>query len=109
MGTRASMSPAPAAFVASSRSSTGRSTDLVISTVSSSEIVNATSTATTTSSPRSVSEAVPSVERPLTTTPVITFTIGSAPSSFHRSGTPARTAGKSPGRCAGQVGRARGA
>ena len=54
--------------------------------------MNATSTATSTSSPRSSSEALPSVDRPLTTTPVMTLISGSAPSSFQRSGTPARRA-----------------
>jgi hypothetical protein len=56
--------------------------------VSSSEIVNATRTAITTSSPSSWSSACPSVESPLTTTPVITLMSGSAPSSFQRRGTP---------------------
>jgi hypothetical protein len=60
--------------------------------------VNATSTATTTSSPRSWSSALPSVESPLTTTPVITLMSGRAPSSFQRSGTPSDAPVKSGGR-----------
>ena len=69
------------------------------STVSSIEIVNATTTATITSMPRSRSDALPVVESPLTTTPVITLISGSAPRSFHRSGTPAGCPAQSGGRC----------
>ena len=88
IGTRASRSPLFTASVAFSSASTGWVTERVTSSVSSSEIVNATSNATTTSNPRSSSCAVPLVDSPLTTTPVITLISGSAPSSFQRSGTP---------------------
>ena len=86
--------------VAFTRSRTGERIDFVTSRVSSSEIVNATSTATITSRPRSDRDARPFVERPLTTTPVTTLMSGSEPSSFQRSDTPVPTPEKSGGSCA---------
>ncbi len=84
--------------MASSRSRTGRSTERDTSRVSSSEIVNATISATSTLTPMSSTEWRWLVDSPLTTTPVITLISGIAPSSFQRNGTPTCCAGKSPGR-----------
>src|SRR4051794_7511602 len=82
------MSPPFTRAVASTSSRTGERTERDRSSVSSNDNVNATNTATTTSSPRSFSEPRWCCERPLTTTPVITLISGRAPSSFQRSGTP---------------------
>ena len=61
-------------------------------------MVSDTRTATTTSTPRSLSVAVPLVERPATTTPVTMFRAGTAVSSLSRSGTAGRPIAKSSGR-----------
>ena len=97
-GALAERSPRRTRSVTWSRSRTGAITDRVTSSVSSSEIVKATTTATATSSPRAPMCPRSEFESPLTTTPVTTLISGSAPSSFQRSGAPTPTPENESGR-----------
>jgi hypothetical protein len=99
-GTRTGRSPEPTRSAARRISSIGPSSERASSTVSSSESVNATPTATSTSTPRSLNRAVRLVDRPDTTTPVTIVMSGSAPRSFHRSGSPGAPTSTSSGRAA---------
>ena len=72
--------------VARRRSSIGSTIERESSIVSSSEIVKATTTATSTSMPRSSSPAWPVVDSPATTTPVMMLIAGRPAISLRRSG-----------------------
>ncbi len=99
-GTRVPRSPWRTRSVASRSASSGPKIERDSRIVSSSEIVNASTTATTTAGPRSDSCAPWRLSSiPATIAPVSTLIAGSPTSSRRRSGTPPRPGSKSSDRC----------